>query len=86
MQIIDLPFPELILFEPKRFVDTRGYFTELYSEKNLAGIGIREKFVQDNLSLSTKAGTVRGFHFQIPPHAQSKLVHVRAARHGRDIR
>ncbi|RUO97850.1 dTDP-4-dehydrorhamnose 3,5-epimerase [Hyphomicrobium sp.] len=76
MQIIELPFPELILFTPKRFFDSRGFFTELFNAEKLASLGIKETFVQDNFSLSERAGTVRGFHFQAPPYAQAKLVHV----------
>jgi dTDP-4-dehydrorhamnose 3,5-epimerase len=55
-------------------------FTELYNAKALEKAGIRDTFVQDNLSLSTRIGTVRGLHFQIPPHSQSKLVRVSRGR------
>jgi dTDP-4-dehydrorhamnose 3,5-epimerase len=54
--------------------DHRGWFCETYNQKSLAAVGITELFVQDNHSLSSSVGTIRGLHFQRPPHAQAKLV------------
>lgn len=62
------------LIEPKRFGDARGWFTETYNEATFAARGIDVRFVQDNHSLSVPAFTLRGLHFQIPPHGQDKLV------------
>ena len=62
------------MIEPDRFVDQRGFFAETYSQRVYAELGINENFVQDNHSLSAEIGTVRGLHFQAPPHAQAKLV------------
>lgn len=62
------------LLRPKRFGDQRGYFAETYSRRTFVGLGVAMEFVQDNHSLSAAAGTVRGLHFQVPPHAQAKLV------------
>lgn len=59
---------------PNRFGDHRGFFSESYSQRELVAQGINATFVQDNHSLSATAGTVRGLHFQAPPHAQDKLV------------
>ena len=64
----------LLLIAPKRFGDHRGFFAETYSARLLAEYDITEEFVQDNHSLSAQVGTVRGLHFQAPPHAQAKLV------------
>lgn len=64
----------VIIIEPKRHGDDRGFFSETYSQKLLAQVGIEIDFVQDNQSLSVTTGTVRGLHFQAPPHAQDKLV------------
>ena len=64
----------LQLIRPRRFVDDRGWFSEVYSQAALAKLGIAEVFVQDNHSLSKPAGTIRGLHFQAPPFAQAKLV------------
>lgn len=62
------------LIEPRRFADARGWFTETYSQADFAARGIDCAFVQDNHSLSRPAFTLRGLHFQTPPHAQAKLV------------
>jgi dTDP-4-dehydrorhamnose 3,5-epimerase len=63
----------LLILEPKVFRDARGYFLESYNEKTLAEAGIREPFVQDNHSFSTR-DVVRGLHYQVRP--QGKLVRV----------
>ena len=65
-----------VLVEARRFGDGRGFFLETYSARDFAALGVGEAFVQDNHSLSRLAGTVRGLHFQLPPHAQAKLVRV----------
>ena len=62
------------LLEARRFVDDRGWFAESYNRDRLSEIGIDVTFVQDNHSMSRVAGVLRGFHFQRPPHAQTKLV------------
>ncbi|MDB5209114.1 MAG: rfbC [Flavisolibacter sp.] len=67
--------PGLLVFEPKVFEDTRGYFFEAFSEKIFHQEGITLKFVQDNQSHS-KYGVIRGLHYQTYPHAQAKLVRV----------
>jgi dTDP-4-dehydrorhamnose 3,5-epimerase len=64
------------LFRPKKFVDARGYFCETFNARTYAKAGVACIFVQDNQSLSRKAGTIRGLHFQRPPAAQAKLVRV----------
>lgn len=65
----------LVIISPKRFADERGFFGESWNRRALldAGLDLPE-FVQDNHSLSHAKGTVRGLHFQSPPHAQGKLV------------
>jgi dTDP-4-dehydrorhamnose 3,5-epimerase len=68
--------PDVLLITPKRFGDLRGYFMETYSQPSLARAGFAGAFVQDNQSLSATKGTVRGLHFQAPPHAQAKLIRV----------
>ena len=74
MQIEQTGIPDLVVITPRRFGDARGFFAETYSAPKLAELGITTAFVQDNHSLSALAGTVRGLHFQAPPHAQAKLV------------
>jgi len=65
---------QIQLITPSRFGDKRGFFAETYSRQKYAGMGIGVEFVQDNHSLSRAVGTLRGLHFQAPPHAQDKLV------------
>ncbi len=66
----------LVLIEPQRFGDLRGFFSETYSKPDLVAAGIDLDFVQDNHSLSPTKGTVRGLHYQRDPKAQAKLVRV----------
>jgi dTDP-4-dehydrorhamnose 3,5-epimerase len=80
MQITALSIPDVLLIEPKRFGDARGFFSETYSRAAFAKAGLAMEFVQDNHSRSTEAGTVRGLHFQTPPFAQDKLVRVTRGR------
>lgn len=70
----ETPLAGLKIVRPRRFGDARGFFCETYSARDAAAQGIATVFVQDNHSVSTLAGTLRGLHFQAPPHAQAKLV------------
>lgn len=74
MQIEETPLTGVVVITPARFGDARGFFSESYNARALADRGIMAPFVQDNHSLSAAVGTVRGLHFQAPPHAQDKLV------------
>ncbi len=74
IEVLDFRIPEVMLIKPKRFEDARGFFMETYSRTAFQAAGITWEFVQDNHSRSVAAGTVRGLHFQTPPHAQAKLV------------
>jgi len=74
VKIEDTALPGVKILTPARFGDERGFFSESWNRKTLAGQGIDIDFVQDNHSLSAAVGTVRGLHFQSPPHAQAKLV------------
>ncbi|WP_156963638.1 dTDP-4-dehydrorhamnose 3,5-epimerase [Muricoccus aerilatus] len=65
-----------LLLGLRRIGDLRGYFMETYSERDFRAVGVDARFVQDNQSLSARVGTLRGLHFQTPPHAQAKLVRV----------
>ena len=70
----------VLILKPKRFGDARGFFSEVYNRRAFAQAGVELDFVQDNHSLSGKAGTVRGLHFQSAPFAQDKLVRVTRGR------
>jgi dTDP-4-dehydrorhamnose 3,5-epimerase len=64
----------VLLLTPQRFGDARGFFSESWNKARMAEHGLHFDFVQDNHSLSSAVGTLRGLHFQSPPHAQDKLV------------
>ena len=66
--------PGVLILTPRRFGDARGFFSESWNRKTMAEAGIKLDFVQDNHSVSAAVNTVRGLHFQSPPHAQAKLV------------
>lgn len=66
--------PGVLVLQPRRFEDARGFFSEVWNRRTLADAGVNRDFVQDNQSVSLRRGTVRGLHFQAPPHAQAKLV------------
>ena len=78
MQTIPTAIDGVLLIEPDRHPDARGFFSETFRETWLAARGIDCRFVQENHSLSRDRGVVRGLHFQIPPAAQAKLVRVAA--------
>jgi len=65
---------DIILLTPRVYQDDRGYFMESYNQKKVDML-IKDHFVQDNESESQK-NVLRGLHFQVPPHAQSKLIRV----------
>ncbi|MDZ4094211.1 MAG: dTDP-4-dehydrorhamnose 3,5-epimerase [Paracoccaceae bacterium] len=74
MQIEATTLPDVMILTPARFGDDRGWFCEVWNGVRLSGLGIDISFVQDNHSMSAHAGTLRGLHYQSPPHAQDKLV------------
>lgn len=74
MKVQRLAIPDVILVEPARYSDARGFFSETYVYARFAAAGIDAAFVQDNQSLSVERGTVRGLHCQIGRYAQGKLV------------
>jgi dTDP-4-dehydrorhamnose 3,5-epimerase len=65
---------------PRKIVDERGYFSEVFRADAFAANVSETVFVQDNQSLSIRAGTIRGIHFQAPPAAQGKLVRCLAGK------
>ncbi len=75
-EIRPLALPEVMLITPRRMGDERGFFSETYSRKALAEAGFDRAFVQDNHSMSSRRGVLRGLHFQRPPFMQDKLVRV----------
>ena len=78
MHCEDTPLAGAYLLKPRRFGDARGWFSEVWNARALAEAGIDTVFVQDNHSFSAPKGTLRGLHYQSPPHAQAKLVRCSA--------
>lgn len=74
MNVIETSLPGVLVLEPKKYGDDRGFFLEIYREDSLAVAGITERFVQDNHSRSGK-GVLRGLHYQLT-QPQGKLVRV----------
>ena len=74
MQVSGTDLPGVFVLEPKRFGDARGFFVETWNAQRLQDAGFDFDFVQDNCSFSAEVGTLRGLHYQSPPHAQTKLV------------
>jgi dTDP-4-dehydrorhamnose 3,5-epimerase len=79
MPFITTEFPGLIVFEPAVYHDDRGYFFESYNEQTWQKQGTAIRFVQDNQSFSSY-GVIRGLHYQLDPHGQTKLIRVLAGR------
>ncbi len=74
MKIEPTTLPDVLIVTPARFGDDRGWFSETYNASRMVAGGIAVTWVQDNHSMSAKPGTLRGLHFQSPPHAQHKLI------------
>jgi dTDP-4-dehydrorhamnose 3,5-epimerase len=80
MKVTPTELPGVLVLEPKVFGDARGFFMESFNQRTFdQAVGHEVKFVQDNHSRSAR-GVLRGLHYQLPPHAQGKLVRVTAGR------
>lgn len=76
MKVERCAISDVLLIEPVRHGDARGFFSEVWSRRTLAAHGLDVDFVQDNHAFSAQKGVLRGLHFQRPPTAQGKLVRV----------
>lgn len=76
IDVTDTTIPEVKLVTPRRFGDTRGWFSETWTKPKMAAAGLDFDFMQDNHSYSAQVHTLRGLHYQAPPFAQTKLVRV----------
>ena len=74
MQVETTALPGVLILTPARHGDARGFFSESWNRRRMQEAGIDLDFVQDNHSLSMQVNTLRGLHYQTPPHAQAKLV------------
>jgi dTDP-4-dehydrorhamnose 3,5-epimerase len=80
MEVATTPLSGVLVLKPKRFFDSRGFFSETYNQRRFEQAGVDVTFVQDNVSVSKPRGTLRGLHYQKEPFAQAKLVGVLAGR------
>jgi dTDP-4-dehydrorhamnose 3,5-epimerase len=80
LEVVPTELREVVIIQPARFRDSRGFFSETWNKRVFSSVGIDVDFVQDNQSYSAEPGTVRGLHYQSPPHAQDKLVSCRSGR------
>lgn len=80
MDVFETTIPDVKVFVPAVYEDSRGFFSETYNEQRLSAHAPGLKFVQDNESYSAKAHTLRGLHHQAPPFAQTKLVRCTRGR------
>ncbi len=76
LKVITTKLQDVEIIEPAVFGDKRGFFTETYSDRDFKAAGIDFNFIQDNQSLSSQAGVLRGLHFQRGQAAQTKLIRV----------
>lgn len=74
MHFNETKLPGAFVIDPRRFEDVRGFFALSWSEAEFAARGLNPRLVECNISVSRKAGTLRGMHFQRAPRAQAKLV------------
>lgn len=74
LEVSATTLPDVLVLEPRRFGDERGWFCETWNSRRMGQHGLDFDFVQDNHSFSADVGTLRGLHYQSPPRAQDKLV------------
>ena len=74
MRTTPLPLAGAFLLEDEPLTDQRGRFARIYCARELEGVGLRKPLAQANVSLTRRKGSIRGMHFQTPPHAETKIV------------
>lgn len=74
MKFIETPLSGLYVVEPEPNYDHRGFFARAFCAREFQALGLEPTVAQTNISFSEKAGTVRGMHFQVAPHMETKLI------------
>ena len=74
----DTPLADVLVIEPERLEDERGFFARTFADDEFAQRGLRTSFPQCSISYNRQAGTIRGMHLQLPPHAEAKVVRCTA--------
>ncbi len=80
LEVKSLEIPEIKLFRAERREDRRGYVVSTYNKAFFGSLGVHTDFVHENHCFSHRRGTVRGFHYQLPPYGQAKLIRVTRGR------
>ena len=78
MRFVETDLPGAFAIEPEPFADERGLFARTFCAREFAAHGLRDRLVQCSTSYNRRAGTVRGMHWQVAPHAEAKLVRCTA--------
>jgi dTDP-4-dehydrorhamnose 3,5-epimerase len=78
MQILETPLPGTFIVEVAPHRDERGFFARTHDEAALVGRGLVGRFAQSSVSFNARRGTVRGMHYAVAPHAETKLVRCTA--------
>lgn len=74
MKFTETGLPGAVVVEPEFLADERGFFARTWCAREFAGRGLKHAFVQCSISFNRKKGTVRGLHYQRPPHKEAKLI------------
>ena len=74
MIFVETELPGAFIIEPEKIADERGFFARTWCQKEFSRRGLTSQFIQGNISLNTKKGTLRGMHYQVQPHEEAKLV------------
>jgi dTDP-4-dehydrorhamnose 3,5-epimerase len=80
LEVRSLEIPEIKVLRADRRVDGRGYVVSTYSRQGLEDTGVTFEIEHENHCWSARAGTIRGFHYQLPPFGQPKLIRVTRGR------
>ena len=74
MRFVETPLPGVIVIEPERLSDERGWFARTLDRDEFAARGMNPEVIQTNASFNARAGTLRGMHYQADPHGETKVV------------
>lgn len=74
MKFIETKLKGAFVIEPEMNIDERGFFARIWCQRELKSQGLNPNLVQSSIALSKKKGTLRGMHYQLPPHEETKLV------------
>ena len=74
MRFVETPLPGVLVIEPERLSDERGWFARTFDREEFRARGMNPEVIQTNASFNARAGTLRGMHYQADPHGETKVV------------